>query len=370
MYDDRAIAREELGWIAYNFSRLLSEFVVKQRQTLNGLDIISPQGTKQIAWNRKRQYYSLIMSESTVAVVSMLAMLKAGAAYVPLALDSAKHQLELLRGELDVDMVLCTPHQASKLLKYPVSVAYCTIENLMLEEYSTPPLSKRVSCGFYSRNPYCVRWRLSLLSHIHGRQKPLSDSLESPNIENIVHGRGTLLANPPGAVESQDPNNIGDPFASRAWGVDPEDYSRLAPVGSFISGSTFSWALPGESRFYATGDIVRQNPDGSINYIAKNGHYPMLNGLPVTLKETKYEIEQCEGVISAMVEKFGQSESSTEFLVAFFTLATTTKTGEECRLLDTTDDVQRMIQTAFTRVSERFPLTWFHGSIYRYALFP
>lgn len=93
----------------------------------------------------------------------------------------------------------------------------------------------------------------------------------------------------------------------------------------------------------------------SINYIAKNGHYPKLNGLPVALEETEYEIEQCEGVVSAMVEKFGQSESSTEFLVAFFTLATTTKTGEECKLLDTTDDVQRMIQTAFPRVSERFP---------------
>lgn len=177
-----------------------------------------------------------------------------------------------------------------------------------------------------------------------------------------------------------DPNNIGDPFASHAWVVDPDDYSRLAPVGcrgelllsgptlacgylnddqvanpAFINGSTFSWALPGESRFYATGDIVRQNSDGSINYIAKNGHYPKLNGLPIALEEAEYEIEKCEGVVSAMVEKFGQSENSTEFLVAFFTLATTTRTGEECKLLDTTDDVQHMIQTAFTRVSERFP---------------
>lgn len=78
-----------------------------------------------------------------------------------------------------------------------------------------------------------------------------------------------------------DPNNIGDQFASSAWVVNPEDYSRLAPVGcrgelllsgptlacgylnddqvanpAFINGSTFSWALPGESRFYAAGDIV------------------------------------------------------------------------------------------------------------------
>lgn len=79
------------------------------------------------------------MSQSAVAIVSMLAMLKAGAAYVPLALDSAKHQLELLRGELDVDMVLCTPDQASKLLNFSVKLVCCTIEDLMLEEYSAFP---------------------------------------------------------------------------------------------------------------------------------------------------------------------------------------------------------------------------------------
>lgn len=81
----------------------------------------------------------LLMSKTAVAIVSMLAMLKAGAAYVPLALDSAKYQLDLLRGELDVDMVLCTPYQASKLLNFPVKVVRCTIEDLMLEKYLASP---------------------------------------------------------------------------------------------------------------------------------------------------------------------------------------------------------------------------------------
>ncbi|QLI70902.1 Tyrocidine synthase 3 [Metarhizium brunneum] len=81
----------------------------------------------------------LLVSKSAVAIVSMFAMLKAGAAYVPLALDSAKHQLELLRGKLDVEMVLYTPDQASKLLNYPVKVVCCTIEDLMLEEFSALP---------------------------------------------------------------------------------------------------------------------------------------------------------------------------------------------------------------------------------------
>ncbi|KAH0591991.1 hypothetical protein MHUMG1_10286 [Metarhizium humberi] len=134
MYDDRAIVREEVGWIAYNFSRLLSELDVKRRQTLDELDIIGLRGTKQVQmWNSSAPAPSptrvdhasdalltyaeldalsskpaarlgslgiasgttvpLLMSKGAVVIVSMLAMLKAGAAYVLLALDSAKHQL-------------------------------------------------------------------------------------------------------------------------------------------------------------------------------------------------------------------------------------------------------------------------------------
>ncbi|KHO00453.1 Amino acid adenylation [Metarhizium album ARSEF 1941] len=131
-----------------------------------------------------------------------------------------------------------------------------------------------------------------------------------------------------------------------------EDDELAKPA--FIDGSTFSWVLPGESRFRATGDIVRQNSDGSIKYISQKGHCPRLNGFPIELRETEYEIERCEGVLSAVVEKFGQSDNSSEFSVAFFTLAATNNTGGQCKLLDTTDDVEYIIQTAFTRVSERF----------------
>ncbi|KHO00454.1 Amino acid adenylation [Metarhizium album ARSEF 1941] len=196
MYDDRAITREEVGWISYNFSRLLSELVLKPRHILRELDIIGPRGTKQVQmWNssalmpsptrvdeiftlRAREWPSLnavhasdalltyieldnlssklafklgtlgiergntialLMPKSAVAIVSMLAILKAGAAYVPLAPDSVKCQLELLRGKLDIELILCTPDQASKLLNHPVKAVCCTIENLTLEDNSTFP---------------------------------------------------------------------------------------------------------------------------------------------------------------------------------------------------------------------------------------
>ncbi|KAK2590969.1 hypothetical protein QQS21_011348 [Conoideocrella luteorostrata] len=196
LYDDRAIAREDVDWISHNFARLLSEIVLKPRQILQELDVIGPRGTKQVQmWNtstfipsptrvddiftlRAREWPSLnavkasdalltymeldtlssklaaklgtlgigggntvplLMSKSAVAIVSMLAILKAGAAYVPLELDSAKHQLELLRGKPGIAMVLCTPDLASKLLNHPVKVVCCTIEDFMLEEYSMFP---------------------------------------------------------------------------------------------------------------------------------------------------------------------------------------------------------------------------------------
>ncbi|TQV90890.1 HC-toxin synthetase [Cordyceps javanica] len=177
-----------------------------------------------------------------------------------------------------------------------------------------------------------------------------------------------------------DANNIGHPLASHVWVVDTEDFSRLAPVGCrgelLISGPTlacghlsrdetaeavtidgreFSWALPGESRFYATGDLVRQNPDGSINYIAKKGQCPKLNGMPIEFKDMENEIERCEGIVSAMVEKFGPSDTSSEFLVAFVALAATTGMGQRCKRLKTTDHIEHVLKMASNRISEHFP---------------
>ncbi|KAK2590970.1 hypothetical protein QQS21_011349 [Conoideocrella luteorostrata] len=236
--------------------------------------------------------------------------------------------------------------------------------NLLLAPSKVPTLKTVYMAGEPLRQTLLERWSPKVrLVNLYGSSESCLHATMNEHVTTVT-----------------DPKNIGYPFGSRVWVVDPGDYSCLAPVGcrgellisgstlpcgylndkeigkpAFIDGSTFSWVLPGESRFYATGDIVRQNSDGSINYITKKGHYPKMNGLPIELKKTEYEIERCEGVVSAMVEKFGQSENSSEFLVAFFTLAATTKIGDQCKLLDTTDHVKYIIQIAFTRVSERFP---------------
>ncbi|KHO11361.1 ATP-dependent DNA helicase PIF1 [Metarhizium robertsii ARSEF 23] len=65
-----------------------------------------------------------------------------------------------------------------------------------------------------------------------------------------------------------DPNNIGDPFASRAWGVDPEDYSRLAPVGCkgelLLSGPTLA------CRYLNDDEVANQHSSVEVH---SRGHY-------------------------------------------------------------------------------------------------
>ncbi|TQV90891.1 nonribosomal peptide synthetase [Cordyceps javanica] len=195
-YDDRAVAKEEIAWISHNFARLLSELTSKPHQQVQQLDLVGPQGTQQVQmWNesrpipaparigdmfseRARKWSSLnainasdamltyadldklsselaiklgmlgvgkgnavplLMSRSAVAIVCMLAILKAGAAYIPLAEDSVETQLELVRDKLGVIVVLCAPEQYSKLLNYPVKVMCYTIEAVMREQYPTLP---------------------------------------------------------------------------------------------------------------------------------------------------------------------------------------------------------------------------------------
>ncbi|XWX00337.1 hypothetical protein V2A60_008357 [Cordyceps javanica] len=185
-------------------------------------------------------------------------------------------------------------------------------------------------------NVLLTPWRVPTLKTLYTSSEPFSQTLLErwgPNVrlvnlygltESCLHA--TMNEN---MTIATDANNIGHPLASHVWVVDTEDFSRLAPVGcrgellisgptlacgylsrdetaqaEIIDGREFSWALPGESRFYATGDIVRQNPDGSINHIAKKGQSPKLNGMPIEFKDIENEIERCEGIVSAMVEKF------------------------------------------------------------------
>jgi amino acid adenylation domain-containing protein len=177
-----------------------------------------------------------------------------------------------------------------------------------------------------------------------------------------------------------DPNNIGYPIGTHLWVVEPGNHSQLAPVGcpgellisgptlargylndeektrgAFIDGSRFPWILSGEDRFYTTGDIVRQNSDGSINFIGRRDLQMKLNGFRIEPEEVEFAVERCEGVAAAVVDKVSQPEHGGDVLVAFFTMAATESQKLQVHLLPPTDSIQSIIRNACTRVPGTLP---------------
>lgn len=121
-----------------------------------------------------------------------------------------------------------------------------------------------------------------------------------------------------GAVDSR---SIGTPVGCRAWVVDPDDHNRLSGVGmvgelllegpiladgylndpvktaaSFIVDPEWTTMLSGPSgrRFYKTGDLVQQDPQGHFNYIARKG-----DDTQVKLRGLRIELQEIERVAQA-----------------------------------------------------------------------
>jgi amino acid adenylation domain-containing protein len=177
-----------------------------------------------------------------------------------------------------------------------------------------------------------------------------------------------------------DPNNIGYPIGTHLWVVEPGNYSRLAPIGcpgellisgptlargylndeektsrAFIDGSTFPWSLSGEDRFYVTGDIVRRNSDGSINFIGRRDLQMKLNGFRIEIEEVELALERCEGITAAVVDKFSLPEDGSDVLVAFFTMVATKSLDVQARLLPPTDRILSTIRNACAKVPRTLP---------------
>lgn len=162
--------------------------------------------------------------------------------------------------------------------------------------------------------------------------------------------------------------------------VEPGNYERLAPIGcpgellisgptlargylddeektlrAFIDGSKFPWILTDETRLYATGDIVRQNPDGSISFVGRRDLQMKLNGVRIELEEIESALERCEDVAVAVVEKVCLRDSDSESLVAFFTIDVTKPQDVREEVLPPTNENRSIIQNLCARVMGILP---------------
>ncbi|RHZ66402.1 hypothetical protein CDV55_103388 [Aspergillus turcosus] len=124
----------------------------------------------------------------------------------------------------------------------------------------------------------------------------------------------------PDLHHADSPTNLGVPFAVNCWVVDPDDPNRLVPIGEegvlVCEGHTLSDGYIGRSsetsavfmqpplwlsasrkslcpKMYQTGDIVRQNRDGTLQYIGRKDLQVKLRGQRIELGEVEHQIRLC-----------------------------------------------------------------------------
>lgn len=161
-----------------------------------------------------------------------------------------------------------------------------------------------------------------------------------------------------GAVDSR---SIGTPVGCRAWVVDPDDHDRLSGVGmvgelllegpiladgylndpvktatSFIVDPEWTAMLAGRPgrRFYKTGDLVQQDPQGHFNYVARKGDDTQvkLRGLRIELQEIE-RVAQANDYVqqaAALCPTSGPCDGKLVGVVALTT--STTETGVQSKI--------------------------------------
>lgn len=122
------------------------------------------------------------------------------------------------------------------------------------------------------------------------------------------------------------PSNIGRGLSSNLWITEVADYHRLAPVGcigellvegpllargylndlekttsSFIENPKWAEDYPGTGRLYKTGDLVRYNTDGTLDYLGRKDSQVKLHGQRLELGDIEFHLMSGYDVENAMV---------------------------------------------------------------------
>ncbi|KAI4088897.1 MAG: hypothetical protein LQ339_008634 [Xanthoria mediterranea] len=180
-----------------------------------------------------------------------------------------------------------------------------------------------------------------------------------------------------------EPNNIGygQGTGNRLWIVEPDDHSRLSPVGclgellisgpalargylndpertakAFMDCGQYAWSMEGDTRCYATGDLVRRNGDGSITFAGRKDTQIQLHGIRIEIEEIEHVLSTCDGIRSAVVDKFAQTGSGVDVLVAFLRFEDDVGQKPSSQLLLYPDErIRSILGNAASRVLGRLP---------------
>ena len=153
--------------------------------------------------------------------------------------------------------------------------------------------------------------------------------------------------------------NIGFPIGCRLWVVHPRTHEKLMPIGSvgelviegyaaargylgdevktakvFISDPAWTAKLSSNgtfrtTRMYKSGDLVRQNSNGTITFIGRKDTQIKLNGQRIELGEIEFHVKNKfpGGVQSAVELVAPASRNSSKALAVFFSLDEDERTG-------------------------------------------
>ncbi|KAF2151506.1 acetyl-CoA synthetase-like protein [Myriangium duriaei CBS 260.36] len=203
---------------------------------------------------------------------------------------------------------------------------------------------------------------------------------------NIIHTYGlteACITSTTFTFRSADdrPSNIGRPLNGPCWIVDPDDHNRLAPIGcigeliirgpvlargylgdtqkteaSFISGSHF---LPDSAghRFYKTGDLVKYNADGTIDFVGRQDTQVKIRGQRVELGAIEHSIRSLAlGSDHIVVDLVKYQER--EILIAFISVngPSAVMTEEHTvKLVETNDRHRTMFAEIFDQLQGMLP---------------
>lgn len=180
-------------------------------------------------------------------------------------------------------------------------------------------------------------------------------------------------------------NHVGYPFGARTWLVQPGCPDRLAAIGTIgellIEGPTVSkgyfrdpektkaayiqdpaWLLHGapghigrHGTLYKTGDLLRYNSDGSLDFIGRKDGMIKLRGQRIELSEVEYHVRSClhnpnlcDGIAAEIILP---KNSASPILAVFVSLSKGARESQE----DTRSRLMRVLEGLEEKLSDRIP---------------
>jgi amino acid adenylation domain-containing protein/thioester reductase-like protein len=180
------------------------------------------------------------------------------------------------------------------------------------------------------------------------------------------------------------PNNIGRGFNGSCWVVEADNHNKQTPIGctgelvvqsySLARGyvndevrtaeafvETVEWlsSVAGNrpSKFYKTGDLVRHNPDGTLEYVGRKDTQVKLRGQRLELGEIEYNILRSVGGIAHVAVDLLQRESE-KSLAAFISFQEDIATGEQSdrvQLIQHSDHLRAIFSDLKEKISAVLP---------------